>query len=78
MNQTTGPCPGKGLCCNRPEFDRALFPCSEADQAAARTRERASRYCKGCGGFHMESCDCRYTNDPLGVGIDYSLFDPKV
>jgi hypothetical protein len=21
-------CPGKGLCCTRPEFDRVLFPCS--------------------------------------------------
>ncbi len=26
------PCPGNGLCCDRPESDRAIFPCSYEDR----------------------------------------------
>ena len=32
------PCPGGGTCCNRPEFDRVLFPCTPAEQQAAALR----------------------------------------
>lgn len=38
------PCPGGGLCCNRPEFDRAMFPCAMVNVLQATidrlTRER--------------------------------------
>lgn len=41
------PCPGGGTCCNRSEFDRALYPCSQVDQlrallAAERRRAEAA------------------------------------
>lgn len=30
------PCPGNNTCCNRPEFDRAMYPCSLVDVLRAR------------------------------------------
>jgi len=30
------PCPGNNTCCNRPEFDRAMYPCALVDVLRAR------------------------------------------
>lgn len=37
------PCSGNNTCCNRPEFDRAMFPCDRATQLAAEADRLASR-----------------------------------
>lgn len=36
-------CPGNGTCCNRPEFDRIMFPCSTEKQLEAVLALRAER-----------------------------------
>lgn len=47
------PCPGGGTCCNRPEFDRAMFPCDIVRQLTALVaaeRERCAVIAETWGG----------------------------